>query len=193
MLEMFRASLGELKNTRKIVLLGVLIAIGVAVELVNPLNISNSIKIRFTFVVLAVIGYISGPACCMFAAVICDILSAVIKPSGAYFVGFTLSAAVGGIIYGAILYRMNRNIVKNTIADTVIKCTLSKVLVSLIVSVFLNSVMIKYVSGLDEIGFRTLLTARVAKNAVMLLIEIPIMTIIITELRKNKKINKILN
>ncbi len=190
MLKMFKNSFDEFKDPRKVVLLGMLVSIGVTLEIINPLNLGNNLKIRFTFLVLSIAGYATGPFGAMVSAAACDILSAYIKPTGAYFVGYTLSAALGGFIYGIVLYYRNGKIVADSIWDTVLKCIFSKVAVSLIVSVFINTLMIKFISGSDK-AFSVLLTTRIIKNSITIVPEILIMIMSISAIKQNKNIKRL--
>ena len=59
-----------------------------------------------------------------------DVLSYLIRPDGAYFPGFTITAALGGLIYGFFLYRRPISLPRTIVA---------KASISLLLNVLLNT------------------------------------------------------
>lgn len=64
------------------------------------------VKIGFGFVPIAVCAILYGPGWAALAGGLADFLGAIVFPfQGAYFPGFTLSAALTGLVFGLFLYR----------------------------------------------------------------------------------------
>ncbi|CAM2838793.1 folate family ECF transporter S component [Erysipelothrix tonsillarum] len=89
-------------NTRKITHLAMFVVLELVVS--RFLSIPTPIvKISFTFVPMAVAGYLYGWVFGGVAALLADVLGAVLFPQGgAYFPGFTLSAFLIGAMYGLL-------------------------------------------------------------------------------------------
>ena len=73
------------------------------------------VKISFSFLPLAAMAILYGPAYAAAGAGLADFLGATLFPIGPYFPGFTLSAALTGAVYGFILQK-NRVTVGRTLS-----------------------------------------------------------------------------
>jgi len=174
---MYRDSLKELGKIKTVVLCGLLIALAAAIEAANPLNFGELLKIRLDFAATAVMGYVAGPVASLVAAAVGDVVRYIIKPAGgAFFPGYTLSAAVGGFIYGAFLYKKVRVIFKKRLADIAFRCFWAKFCINLFVNVGLNSLWVTMTMGK---ALNAILPMRILKNAVALPIETVVLTAVI--------------
>ena len=63
------------------------------------------LKIGFGGVVNQFVYYLFGPVAGAVYGGVLDLVKYVVKPTGAFFPGFTLNAMLGGVLYGTILYR----------------------------------------------------------------------------------------
>ncbi len=91
-------------NVNQIVIMGLLIAMDVV--LTRFLSIQTPItRIGFSFVARAMAAIILGPWCAACAGGIADIIGMLAFPSGAYFPGFTLTAAMTGFIFGLFMHK----------------------------------------------------------------------------------------
>lgn len=153
---MFSKSAKEIKKVKIMVLCGLLVAVAFVISMLNPLNLSNTIKISFSFIAVSLSGYIAGPVAGILVGGLCDVLTAICKPTGVYFFGYTFTAMLSGMIYGMFLFKFNKNILKNDVWDTILKCVISRFLVSLIVTVLLNTFFNVYFQGFDGTFFEYL-------------------------------------
>ena len=169
---MWKNSLLSLKKTNVVVLCAVLLAIACAFDFVNPLNLGQTIRISFKFVFMALCGYIAGPIPAILVSASGDILGYILKPIGAYFFGYTVSAAVKGLFYGVFLYRYGNKYLHNKTADIILKSVLANFFINLIANVGLNTVWLSMTMG--NVTYE-LIWARIIKNAVMLPVETAIM------------------
>ena len=103
----FVRSLHELKSTRCIAVTALLIAINITLDLLGlTIKLPPNLRIGFGFLCNAAIGMLFGPVVGMMAGVCTDVLGyfAGNLSMGAYFPGYTLTAVVGGLIWGLWLY-----------------------------------------------------------------------------------------
>ncbi len=111
-------SFREFSNLRSLTAASMMLALFVVLSLVNiPLSIVN--EIRLTFIPLAVVGMLFGPAVGFAVGALGDILGFLVHPTGAYFPGFTLSTALTGMIYGFAFYKRRYTVVSNAVRSFV--------------------------------------------------------------------------
>ena len=87
--------MSNLKNVKTLTLSGMFIALSVVCGFLN-LPITQFIEIRFGSLMLAVSGMLLGPAISAVIGALSDIIAFMVKPTGPFFPGFTISAAVSG-------------------------------------------------------------------------------------------------
>lgn len=91
-------------KTKTMLLLGLCIAMDIV--LTRFLSIQTPLlRIGLGFMPVALAGMLYGPIAAAVSAALGDILGMLLFPTGAYFPGFTLSAAVNGALYGYCLHR----------------------------------------------------------------------------------------
>jgi len=174
---MFKQSLKELRSIKTIVMCGLLIAVAGAIEAANPLNFGELLKIRLDFAATAVMGYVAGPVASMIAAAVGDVVRYIIKPAGgAFFPGYTLSAAVGGFIYGIFLYKKNKQLFKKKATDIAFKCFWAKLCINVFVNLVLNSTWVVMTQGKV---LAAIMPMRIIKNLVALPFEVLILFAVI--------------
>lgn len=159
----FVRSLRELKSTRCLALTALLIAINIAMDLLNlSIKLPPNLRIGFGFLCNASIGMLFGPVVGMMAGVCTDVLGCFAGnlSMGAYFPGFTLTAVVGGLIWGLWLYPRKLSVWRAIGAKTCI---------NLICNICMNTYWLTLTGGK---AMRVLLVTRVPKNLILLPIEI---------------------
>ena len=124
-------------STKKIAISAMLIAFDVIFTRVLALNMPLT-KIGLGFAAVMVCGMLYGPGWAAFCAGLGDLVGSLLFPTGAYFPGFTVTAAIGGAILGAALY--NRRLKLSA-------CILTAFVNGLVVSLILNTTMISLVFG----------------------------------------------
>lgn len=145
-------------GTRKLAVSAMLITLDVLFTRVIALN-TPIMKIGFGFAALAVCAMLYGPLWAMLTAALGDFIGAIIFPVGAYFPGFTFTAALTGLIYGLCLYRRQGS-VKGPVLAAFLNC--------FFVTLLANTALIAYISGNN---YGVLLAARVVQFFVMFPIE----------------------
>ena len=145
--------------TKQLCALALLIAVGVVLgRLVPVLSVWNA-KIEFSFVAVMLAACIAGPIGGMVTGALIDFIGAILLPTGAYFPGFTATAALTGLVFGLLLYK---------------KCNLGRIVIAVlstqIVCGFLLNTL--FISILYTKAFTVLLVTRAIQVVVMAVIEI---------------------
>lgn len=135
-----------------------LVALDVIFTRVLALNLPVT-KIGLGFAAEAVCAMLYGALPAALVAALSDLIGSLLFPTGAYFPGFTLTAAITGYIFGVFLHRTR---------PTVKRCFFAALANCAIVSLLLNTAMISWVFGPK---FAPLLVTRLAQFGVMLAVE----------------------
>ena len=149
-------------NTKKLIVSAQLLALDVVLTRLLAIN-TPLMKIGLGFAAVALCAILYGPWWAALVAALGDLVGALLFPTGAFFPGFTLTAACTGFIFGLCLYRRGKSLLWPILAA---------VLNVVLVSFLLNTAMISYISGTP---YATLLKARAVQLAVMLPVQIAIL------------------
>ncbi len=165
---MFKNSLKSLKSTKVLCVSAILAALFVVLYALK-LPLTPELRITFTFIPLAVAGWLFGPVIAMLVGMTGDVVGALLFPSGAYFPGFTITSMLTGLIFGIFLYNKNEK-------HYILWISLSKILINLLLNVALNSL---WLSIITNKGYLIFLTQHLFKNIVALPIEIILLFIVL--------------
>ena len=113
-----------------------------------------------------------GPAVGAIVGGMSDILGFIVKPTGPYFPGFTITAAAAGMIYGLFLYRKEISWQRVAAAHFVR---------TVVVSFLLNPLWLSLLYGY---GFWAVITARFVKTVIMFPIETALLYFILRPARE---------
>ena len=149
-------------NTKKLIVSAQLLALDVVLTRLLAIN-TPLMKIGLGFAAVALCAVLYGPWWAALVAALGDIVGALLFPTGAFFPGFTLTAACTGLIFGLCLYRRDKSLLWPILA-----AALNVVLVSFL----LNTAMISYISGSP---YTTLLKARAVQLTVMLPVQLAVL------------------
>lgn len=173
-----------MKKIKKIIISALLLAAAIVINRFLSVN-TSIVSIGFTFVPLMLAGIILGFKYSLVIASLTDLIGALLFPFGSYFVGYTISSALTGLVYGLLLYRKDEFVVDK-------KFIIHLIIAILIVCIFING-------GLNTLwlvitskkAFLAILPTRVIKQLLM----IPIMFVTMTSLTKllTKNINEVKN
>lgn len=143
-----------MKNTKNIAYLSMFIAMEVILS--RFLSIQTPIvKFGFSFLPIAAASIMFGGILGGAAAAIADVLGAVMFPIGAYFPGFTVSAFLGGTLYGIIMHKKKSSILRTIAAVAII---------TIIVDLVLNTYWLTLITGKAA---SILIIPRVIRSAIM--------------------------
>ncbi len=170
--EKFQQSAQELKQVRTLTGVAMLLAMSVVISFTASVRVTETIKIGLGYLITALLGMLYGPFTAALAAGAGDLIKYLLKPDGAYFFGFTLTAMLGGVVYGVFFYREK---------CTIPRAIASKATVSLLLNCLLNTVWVSWLYGMPFLGA---LGPRVIKNLMALPFEIVLLYIVLNGMNK---------
>ncbi|MCI6348596.1 MAG: folate family ECF transporter S component [Negativibacillus massiliensis] len=170
--EKFRQSAQELKQVRTLTGVAMLLAMSVVISFTASVRVTETIKIGLGYLITALLGMLYGPFTAALAAGAGDLIKYLLKPDGAYFFGFTLTAMLGGVVYGVFFYKER---------CTIPRAIASKATVSLLLNCLLNTVWVSWLYGMPFLGA---LGPRVIKNLMALPFEIVLLYIVLNGMNK---------
>lgn len=116
------------KKIKIIVLAAIFIALNLICTRFFSIKLTPTIRISFNLVVSAFCSYYLGPVWGGITLFSEDLIGALLFPSGAFFIGFSISSALKGIIFGLVLHNkkitLTRIIISFSLVSIVISCLL---------------------------------------------------------------------
>ena len=200
-LSMFSDSWKELKRLNTLTTTGVLIALGIVLELLAAR--SDTLQIKFSFLAVALVAMLYGPVLSMFAAGVLDIVSGLLSP-GSIWPELVLVKILAGLIFGLFLYKAktpytsSRNMGENFkefFKDKqgylfMLRVILSKFTVNVVCNILLTTLILQmrlsgktYIARLATSIPKTMILLPV-EVALMLIILIPVYNVYITHFKK---------
>ena len=167
---LFRESARSLKDTRTLTIAGMLLALQVALRFIASIDVTEYIRVSFSFLASAVTGALLGP----FVSMLTDAMSDVLKgmaSTGPFFPGYTLTAALSGMTYGLCLYKRDIKL-RHIITARLIVCALT---------LGLNTLWLSLTIGQP---FMFLLAGRAVKTLCQFPVDIILMLPFITRVRQ---------
>jgi ECF transporter S component (folate family) len=160
---------------RQLTVSALLIALDVVFSRVLAIN-TPLMKIGLGFAAVALSAMLYGPAWAALTAALGDLVGALLFPTGAYFPGFTATAALTGLIFGLFLYRREKSWLRAFLA-ALCNCLLVTLLLNtLMIAVFFRSSPAE-LAGADFARFmeltslKALLAARIPQFFIMLAVQ----------------------
>lgn len=172
---LFTSSYKELKNVRCLTLTAMFGAISIILGSMTVM-VGDFLKIGFSFLPNEFIFYLFGPVVGVIYGAAMDILTFIVKPSGTFFFGFTISAMLKGLLFGIILYKKPLSLKRIIFANV-----LQMIFINLLLDTYWLTVLIGK-------GFFALLPLRALKAFIML----PVETIILFTVIKGVEASGIL-
>ena len=167
-----------MSKNNKIILTAVLLTM--LIILSRFLSIKTPIlKVSFAFVPTMLCAIWLGPKWTVLLNVLGDVIGATLFPTGPYFIGYTISTGLAGLIYGLLLYKKKTN--SFTDKEFIIRVIISVVLVAIIVNMGLNTLWTSITSGK---AFQVLFVTRIVKQLIMVPIHIVVIIFVEKMLRK---------
>ncbi|MCR5746544.1 MAG: folate family ECF transporter S component [Lachnospiraceae bacterium] len=123
-------------SLQRLTISAMMLAISVILGLFK-IPLSQVSEIRLQFLPIAVEGMLFGPLYGGIAGALSDILCYIVRPTGPFFPGFTISAAIQGMIYGLMLYK----------SSSMPRIILAQVIDCIIVSLLLNPIWLMLLYG----------------------------------------------
>jgi len=156
---LFTDSFQELRSLKTLAMSAMLLAIAVVLGFYT-LQLTDYIKIGFAYIANELASMMFGPAVGGVVGGLADLVKYLVKPTGPFFPGFTISGLLGGIIYGIVLYKKPLSMKRIIAANG---------LVTVLINLLLNTYWLTLLYGNT---FVALLPARIVKQIIMLPIEV---------------------
>ena len=142
---------------RDLIVMGLLVAIEVILSRFLSVNAWN-MKIGFNFIPVVVAAVLYGALPAGIVAAMGDFIGAILFPIGAYFPGFTFTAFLTGLVFGAFLHKSQK-----------LERVLASVLINqLILGLWLNSFWISTLYGTE---YLPLLLTRIPQCVVLCVVQ----------------------
>ncbi len=162
----------SLTKSKKIILSAMLLSI--LLILSRFLSIKTTfLVISFSFIPMMLSGIYLGPKYAMIICGLGDLIGAILFPFGAYFPGFTISAALMGFVYGIFLYKKPGEERKDI--KFIIQLILSNIIVLGVIKIFLESVFLNVLYGK---AYLAVVASRVTTQLIMFPIQIIVIYIL---------------
>lgn len=173
-INIFADSAKEFKKIQSVTAAALLLAIHTVLACFVSIQVTGSLRISVSFLANCAIGYLFGPVMGFACGGIGDIIQFIIRPTGAYFPGWTLNAALAGFIYGCFFYGKKTGTVRqlkrfSLDISLLFRCIAAITLSTLLVNVLLGTYWCSVMYGK---GFMFYFAARFTKNIIQLPVSI---------------------
>ena len=163
------------RNKRLNMMVSLALLVAIEVVLSRFLSIRTPVvRIGFGFVPVAVSGIMFGPFGGLAVGLIGDLLGATLFPSGAFHPGFTLSAALGGLVYGLLLHQKNGE-PKWSHSKFLVRVGIAVCINCFVLSLGLNTV---WLTQLYNKGYMVLMPPRIVKEAIMCVVQFGVINLV---------------
>lgn len=167
-----------MSKNKKIILSALLLAL--IIILSRFLSIKTPIvTISFSFVPTMLCAIWLGPKWTILINVLADLIGATLFPYGSFFIGYTITTAVAGAIYGFLLYQKEDD--TYTDKQFMVRVIIAVILVTVIANIGLNTLWLSMTTGK---AFMVLMASRMVKELVMIPIKVILMIFLERALRK---------
>lgn len=183
---MFTDSAKEFKSIRSIAVTGVFIAVSMLIEMFT-IDVGFA-KLNFAFIAIAVIGMLFGPSVSLFAGLACDIVGFIAHPDGGFLPAYTLVAGLQGLIYGICLYHKNDKhsiLIANNVSGKqrditlFVRIVVARLIDVIVINLFINTALNLHYGFIPKAAYSTAIVARVTKNVLELVVDLPLLFIIL--------------
>ncbi len=165
MLKKLKSSARNFTDVRGLVLTAMFLAMYAVLGAFKIPLLSPDNRITLTFVPLAAAGIILGPFSAAFVGGAGDVLGYLINPGGgAYFFGFTVSAVLGGFIYGLFLYGMKLGGKQKTAPKALLLIMAASAVIIFFINILLNTYWLSVLYGKAYTVFSAV---RIIKNLIL--------------------------
>ena len=162
-----------MSKIKKIVISGMLLALLIILSRFVSIK-TQILVISFSFIPIIMSAIWLGPKYSTLISMLGDLIGAILFPFGTFFIGYTISQAITGFVYGMFLYKKGEEL---STKELLIRLTISSLIVLILINVFLTSLWIHIQYGKAYIA---IMTGRIVAQICMF----PIQIIVIYALEK---------
>ena len=163
----WQSSLMEMKRVKSICIAAMMMALNTLLGYFKIIVIPKLLTISFASLAIGACAMCCGPLLTATTAAVADILKYVMRPDGAFFLGFTLNEFLTGLIYGYFFYRKENVSFK--------RCIIARLLVVICINLLLTPLWLYILYG-DS--FLAMLSIRLLKNALMFPIDVTLLYLV---------------
>ena len=174
MKEYWKNATKEVKNVRSITGAALLAAMSPVLGMLT-INVNQYLQIGFTSLIHAMTGYLYGPVLACLTGGVADIIKYIIKPTGAFFPGFTLNEMIVGFVYGLFFYKRKITLPKTVAARMIMTFGINLTLTPIWLAIMYGN------------AFKFMVPARLIKNLVMIPIDVFLLYTVLKFAEKNLK------
>jgi len=187
-----KESAKEFTSLKSLVTMAMLLALRLALGYVTNIQVTENIKIGFTIFATTVACMMYGPIPGLFMGMAADLIGFFLKPTGAFFPGYTLDSMVAGFLYGAYFYKQKK--------ITLLRVALAILSVTVLVNLCMTTSWISIQYGVKDVSlffsdgvaarasfvkkFQAIFLGRFIKNACMYPINVAGVFFILNAVRK---------
>ena len=161
-------------STKMLATLSILVAMEVIIARFGTIRPTESIKISLDFIPIVIAAILYGPVPAVIMSILADVLGAFLFPVGPFFPGFTLTAAVTGLIYGLLLHK----------SQSMPRVVCAVVLQQLVCSMVINTFWLHVLYGLPYLPTMAARLVQCAVVTAMQIVVIPLIAKTILSVRK---------
>ena len=162
-----------MSRIKKIIISALLLAASIVINRFLSVN-TSILSIGFTFVPLMLAAIILGAKYSLVIAGLSDLIGALLFPFGSYFVGYTISSILTGLVYGLLLYNKDGFVFNKKF---LIRLLIAILIVCILINGVLNTIWI--IMTVKKASY-AIIPTRVLKQLIM----IPVMFITMSSLTK---------
>ena len=157
----FNKSLNAFKDIKSLIIISLLLAVVMICKFIPIPSGFGSLGISLGFIFLAIACMLFGPYPALLIGLLSDVIGYLIKPDGAFFIGYTFQSMLACFTYALCLHKTY---------VTFTRCFIARVIVNLVCNVIVGSICWAFIFNLNLNQTMTyLLTTSLPKNLVYLL------------------------
>ena len=155
----FKSSFSEIKSVHILTTCAILLALRVILGMLE-INIGNTFRISFSYLPIAIGGFLFGPIASCFIAFLGDVITLIVHPTGFPNFGIMFAQVLSGFIYGILLYKQSISLIRTSITCLTITIFCHLIITSISLNIAYN------------IPYEIMMPARLISNSILLPINI---------------------
>ena len=187
MKDYWASSAKNIYNLRALAMMAMMVALGAVLSLLAiPITLMGGTKqLSFEYLPFAVVGGFFGPVAGAVFGAAEDIVAALVR-GDEFMPVYTAVSVLRGVLFGLILYSPKKTVPSNR--STVVRLCIAKLVDSLVINIFLNTLIEHIYWGLD---FWAIALSRVITNGIMFVPQVIVGILVYGALMKNRAALKI--
>ena len=167
----FGTSAREFKSLHTVILCGLMGALGIILKMFASIPF-GPFTITYAWIPNRIIDFMFGPAVGAVYGGVMDIIKFIMKPTGAFNLGYTAVAVLAGLTFGTILYKKPVSFMRIVFAQSLVK-------------IFINAGLSTYLMAFERgEAFMALMPVRLVKNLIMIPLDSILLFVVLTALMK---------